>query len=306
MDQSCARAWTLLDVSLCERGDSAAVVGFLARDDDEADPRRDSYRGKRRAAVALNDATATTPGRRSSRSADAAVISATIGPTRTRVRLPIGATETTAALTWFMRRVIGDVRSERDVPRIDGDADRAVPRVGAPEREPVVEHDIGQAVSGLDHVPGEKGRAGEARHEGVARHGDELGRRAELQDRAVRDDADAVRERRGVLEVVRDEDRRQAEAVEELAELGADARTRVRVERRERLVEEKDRRIARERASERDPLALPARELVDARLREVGDPEALEQRRDVATRRAPNRTLRATSRCGKSAYSWKR
>ena len=68
---------------------------------------RRSQRGNSLAAVALNDATATTPGRRSSRSADAAVISATIGPTRTRVRLPIGETETTAALTWFMRESSG-------------------------------------------------------------------------------------------------------------------------------------------------------------------------------------------------------
>jgi hypothetical protein len=40
-------------------------------------------------------------------STDAAVISATIGPIRTRVRFPAGATETTAALTWFRRESSG-------------------------------------------------------------------------------------------------------------------------------------------------------------------------------------------------------
>ena len=51
----------------------------------------------------------------------------------------------------------------------------------------------------------------------------------------------------------------------------------MRVERGERLVEEQHARVARERARERDALALAARELAGPRLREVRDAEALEQ-----------------------------
>ena len=75
------------------------------------------------------------------------------------------------------------------------------------------------------------------------------------------DDADPVRERRGVLEVVGDEHGGQPERLEQLAQLGADARPRVRVERGERLVQQEDLRIACERSRERDALALSAREL---------------------------------------------
>ena len=49
--------------------------------------------------------------------------------------------------------------------------------------------------------------------------------------------------------------------LEQLAQFGADARPRVRVERGERLVQQEDLRIACERSRERDALALSAREL---------------------------------------------
>ncbi len=52
---------------------------------------------------------------------------------------------------------------------------------------------------------------------------------------------------------------------------------RVRIERRERLVEQQDLRVACERSRERDALALAARELSRARAGEVGDPEPLHQ-----------------------------
>src|SRR4029077_3499566 len=50
-------------------------------------------RGRRRVPVALNAATALPPFSRSSRSEDAAVASAVIGPIRTRTRLPTCTTE---------------------------------------------------------------------------------------------------------------------------------------------------------------------------------------------------------------------
>src|SRR5262245_66017607 len=67
-----------------------------------------SYRGNSLADVALNDAVTTLPGCSSSRAADAAVISATSGPTRTRTRFPIGASEITGALLGFRREASGD------------------------------------------------------------------------------------------------------------------------------------------------------------------------------------------------------
>ena len=52
----------------------------------------------------------------------------------------------------------------------------------------------------------------------------------------------------------------------------------MRVERRQRLVQEEQRRIARESARQGDPLPLAARELRDPRTSQLRDPEALEQR----------------------------
>src|SRR5262245_43323838 len=49
------------------------------------------------------------------------------------------------------------------------------------------------------------------------------------------------------------------------------------VERRERLVQEEDSRIACERPRQRDPLALAARELARPRVRKVRDAKALEE-----------------------------
>ena len=88
--------------------------------------------------------------------------------------------------------------------------------------------------------------------------------------------ADLVGERGGVLVVVRDEKRRQPELVQELLQLAAHRDLGVRVERRERLVEEQHAGITGERPRERDPLPLSPRELGRPRLREVGDAEPLE------------------------------
>ena len=87
--------------------------------------------------------------------------------------------------------------------------------------------------------------------------------RAALEDPAVDDHADLVGERGGVLEVVGDEDGRQRELAEQLVELDPHRRLRVRIERRQRLVEQQDARLERERPRERDPLALAARQLAD-------------------------------------------
>ena len=79
--------------------------------------------------------------------------------------------------------------------------------------------------------PGQKIRSGEARDEAVARPCKELLRAAELEDGAVDDHADPICKCRRVLEVVRNEQRRQAEVRDQLVQLSAHGAPRVRVER---------------------------------------------------------------------------
>ena len=119
-----------------------------------------------------------------------------------------------------------------------------------------------------------------------------------LDELAVDEHADAVGERGRVDEVVRDDDRRQAELAQRRAQLAAHRVARVRVERRERLVEQQDARPPRERARERDALPLAARELARARVGEVGDPS-----RSSSSPGGPRErdVPRARVRCGKSA-----
>src|SRR5213078_1578131 len=92
------------------------------------------------------------------------------------------------------------------------------------------------------------------------------------------------RERGGVLEVVRDEERRQPERAQELAQLAADGVACVRIERSERLVEQQDAWIARERPCKRDALLLASRERPRPRVRQRAEPEPLEELGHVAPR----------------------
>src|SRR4029079_11670753 len=89
-------------------------------------------------------------------------------------------------------------------------------------------------------------------------------------------------ERRSVLVVVRDEERRQAELAQQLLQLAAHGDLRGRVERGERLVEEHHARFARERTRKGDALPLAAGKLGRLRVREVRDAEALEVLVDAA------------------------
>ena len=66
-------------------------------------------------------------------------------------------------------------------------------------------------------------------------------------------------------------------SAEQLGELAADDAAGVRVECRERLVEQEHGRVARERPRERDALPLAPREIAGPCAGEVRDPEALEQ-----------------------------
>ena len=110
--------------------------------------------------------------------------------------------------------------------------------------------------------------------------------------------------------VVRDVDRRHAEVVLELRDLGPHLDAELRVEVRERLVHQEDLRLADDRPAQRDALALAARELLGLRL-EVGcqveelRPPRRRARRCRASailrRRRPKAMLSATVMCGYSA-----
>ena len=79
-------------------------------------------------------------------------------------------------------------------------------------------------------------------------------------------------------EVVRDQEQPDVELAREALEEVRELRLRRRVERRERLVEDDHRRIGGERAGDRDPLPLPARELVREAVEGVrGQADELEQ-----------------------------
>ncbi len=173
--------------------------------------------------------------------------------------------------------VVGDRQPDRHLPGVDDDRHLALGVVRRVDAVAARQHDLRQAACGGAGAAAEHVRPGEAADEGVGRGGDELGRRRELAQPARGDDADPVGERGGILEVVGDEQRGQVEPAEELLELRAHLGLRVRVERRERLVQEEHLRLPRERAREGDALALASREAAGALVGEVGEPEALEQ-----------------------------
>ena len=107
-------------------------------------------------------------------------------------------------------------------------------------------------------------------------------------------------ERGRVLEVVRHEQRRDLETGEELLQLESHLDLRVGVESRERLVEQQDLGVARERAGERDALPLAAREAARAARRSRCAIRKRSRYSSAALRRAYS-TFWRTVRCGKSA-----
>ncbi len=101
--------------------------------------------------------------------------------------------------------------------------------------------------------------------------------RPDLLDLAPVHHRDAVGDRERLLLVVRDVDRRDPELELDPPDLLAQLHAHLRVERRERLVEEQHARLDRERARERDALLHAAGELVRVALARVAEPDELEQ-----------------------------
>ena len=95
--------------------------------------------------------------------------------------------------------------------------------------------------------------------------------------RAAVHDGDAVGDRERLLLVVRDVERRDAELELDAPDLLAQLHAHLRVERRERLVEQQHARLDRERARERDALLHAARELVRVAVAGVPEADELEQ-----------------------------
>ena len=149
--------------------------------------------------------------------------------------------------------------------------------VGREQTLAALELDLGQAVAGRPGPADEQVRARELRDERARRRGDQLGGRTDLHELALVEHADPVGERGCVLVVVRDDDRREPARPQVSAQLGADVRACLGVERAERLVEEQDRGLARECARERDTLALAARESAGPLIRERGQAVRLDQ-----------------------------
>ena len=120
--------------------------------------------------------------------------------------------------------------------------------LGHPARAGAVVDLLGRA--GLDHAP-------------VAQHGDRVGQR----------------ERLGL--VVGDEQGAGAGGAQDRGDLTAQRLAQAGVERGERLVEQDHLGVGRERARERDPLALAAGELVRVGLRPAGEPDQIERLADA-------------------------
>ena len=110
---------------------------------------------------------------------------------------------------------------------------------------------------------------------------DLLGRTHLLGDAAVHHDH-SVCKRHGFDLVVRDVEARRLEALMELLDLKARLHAKLRVEVRERFVEEEDRGFAHDGAAHRDALALTARELTGTALEKVPEFEHLRRLFDAA------------------------
>jgi hypothetical protein len=139
----------------------------------------------------------------------------------------------------------------------------------------------------------------------------ELVRRALLRDASAFHHDDAIGDGERFLLVVRDVDDGERERLLQLADLLPHAAAQLRVEVRQRLVEEQHRRLEHERARDRDALLLAARELGgqsrleprEAEHRELRVRELLRLRLVHAHRHRAVSTFPAIM-CGNSAYDW--
>ncbi len=225
-----------------------------------------------------------------------------------RARLPSGTIEVIVERMWLTAESAGRLAGERHVPRVDGKADAARARVGAPGGAAGVEDDLGEPVR-------RRGRAVPWRIVAPVKEATKASAGVATRSAAVpcwrmrpsTMTPTRVGERGGVLEVVGDEDRGEAQLAEQLVEL--EPHTRLwcgrrgpRVARRGegRRVRRRGRGRAR-RAGARRPRA---RGCAPSRGARCGTARA--GRRRARRRGRRSGCCARTSRWGKSAYSWKR
>jgi len=175
----------------------------------------------------------------------------------------------------------------RGVPRffpdiLRPDAEHDLPAVLARRHRPqLLRHRQAAARGRNDRAPVGQGggeevhrrRADEAGDEQVDRLLVDLERRAHLLQLAALHHGDAVAHRHRLDLVVGDVHGRGLERLLKLRDLGAGLHPQLGVEVRQRLVEQEDRRLAHDRAADRDPLALAAGELLRLALQVLGDAE---------------------------------
>ena len=149
--------------------------------------------------------------------------------------------------------------------------------------------------------------AHEPRHEAVDSGAGRSSRGSDLLDAAGAHDGHAVADLEGLGLVVGDEQRRGTGGAEDVAHLAPQLGTERGVEAAERLVEQDERRVRRQRACQGDALLLATRELVrhpPLQAGEAGQRDELRNARGAPGRSRPKPMLAATSRWGNNADSW--
>ena len=139
----------------------------------------------------------------------------------------------------------------------------------------------GAAVQGRDPAVQQVGRADEAVDEKRLRPVVDRHRRIELLDLALVHHGDAVGDAHRLVLIVGHQDGGEAELALQPLDLDLHVEPEVAVERGERLVEQQDRGLDGQRAGERHPLLLAARQLARQALAEAAELDDVEEARDA-------------------------
>ncbi len=150
----------------------------------------------------------------------------------------------------------------------------------------------------------------EGGHEWRGRAAVEFGRCSELLQPPGAEQRHSIAQLEGLILLVRHQHRGDADAPDHLAQFATGPLAQGGIEVRERLVEQEDARLRRQRTRQRHALLLPAGELADAPALQAGEVHLLECLADPASRcrragapmaSSPKATFCPTSRWGKSA-----
>ena len=207
------------------------------------------------------------------------------------------------------RTIPSSSSSSRDLLRADGEVDRvaaaaALGQLGGQQHRRAI-----RTCRVLDHALDQVRDPDEAGDELLGRVLVDVLRRPALGDAAVVHDRDPVRHRERLLLVVGDVDEGDPDLALDRLQLDLHLLAELQVQGAERLVEQQHLGPVDERPGQRDPLALPAGELVGPRGGALVQVDELERLGDAARisslstlrRFRPKATLSATSRWSKSA-----